>query len=323
MWVSNSVNDGLKIFYIKWVGSGEPRFYPAHGDSDESYDTIDGHFVRCDKWIYKSENYGEKTQMWLTLEDQGIIYQIRASMTWLTRSIVNSLCSRTEIWYIKIKLKGWKTEKDGKTYNDNKAFINDDKNELLRWKYGWDTLSPLIETETTREGTKRYFDKVDDLLFWDVALVKPIEHEDKKFWEDKVDSVKKDLTPDSKKEKAKEALQGNIWPISTDQKWQIEKLVKILQRDNMDLGEYLKKKWLNMFTHMLNSAEAYKVIEDLVSMIMWSQVRLTLDGEDQKYVEDIWSKPQDTNIPTDAIASVERKLDQVAKNDDGLDDLPF
>lgn len=147
----------------------------------EIFDSYEGNFVKVEKGTWKSEEYGEKTQMLIHFTaDNGDEETLKCNVSSITRQLMNKLASVKEIGKLKLVL-GATTADDGKVYPRVSVQVDGRKISKDEIAIPREEQDKLVEKEETKKGTNYYYDKLDDKLFELCEKITPKETEDEKF----------------------------------------------------------------------------------------------------------------------------------------------
>lgn len=147
----------------------------------EIFDSYEGNFVKVEKGTWKSEEYGEKTQMLIHFTaDSGDEEILKCNVSSITRQLMNKLASVKEVGKLKLVL-GATTADDGKVYPRISVQVDGRKISKDEIAIPREEQDKLVEKEETKKGTNYYYDKLDDKLFELCEKITPKETEDEKF----------------------------------------------------------------------------------------------------------------------------------------------
>lgn len=147
----------------------------------EIFDSYEGNFVKVEKGTWKSEEYGEKTQMLIHFTaDNGDEEILKCNVSSITRQLMNKLASVKEVGKLKLVL-GATTADDGKVYPRVSVQVDGRKISKDEIAIPREEQDKLVEKEETKKGTNYYYDKLDDKLFELCEKITPKETEDEKF----------------------------------------------------------------------------------------------------------------------------------------------
>lgn len=147
----------------------------------EIFDSYEGNFVKVEKGTWKSEEYGEKTQMLIHFTaDNGDEEILKCNVSSITRQLMNKLASVKEVGKLKLVL-GATTADDGKVYPRISVQVDGRKISKEEIAIPREEQEKLVEKEETKKGTNYYYDKLDDKLFELCEKITPKETEDEKF----------------------------------------------------------------------------------------------------------------------------------------------
>lgn len=147
----------------------------------EIFDSYEGNFVKVEKGTWKSEEYGEKTQMLIHFTaDNGDEEILKCNVSSITRQLMNKLASVKEVGKLKLVL-GATTADDGKVYPRVSVQVDGRKISKDEIAIPREEQEKLVEKEETKKGTNYYYDKLDDKLFELCEKITPKETEDEKF----------------------------------------------------------------------------------------------------------------------------------------------
>lgn len=147
----------------------------------EIFDSYEGNFVKVEKGVWKSEEYGEKTQMLIHFTaDNGDEEILKCNVSSITRQLMNKLASVKEVGKLKLVL-GATTADDGKVYPRVSVQVDGRKISKDEIAIPREEQDKLVEKEETKKGTNYYYDKLDDKLFELCEKITPKETEDEKF----------------------------------------------------------------------------------------------------------------------------------------------
>lgn len=147
----------------------------------EIFDSYEGNFVKVEKGTWKSEEYGEKTQMLIHFTaDNGDEETLKCNVSSITRQLMNKLASVKEVGKLKLVL-GATTADDGKVYPRISVQVDGRKISKDEIAIPREEQEKLVEKEETKKGTNYYYDKLDDKLFELCEKITPKETEDEKF----------------------------------------------------------------------------------------------------------------------------------------------
>ena len=147
----------------------------------EIFDSYEGNFVKVEKGVWKSEEYGEKTQMLIHFTaDNGDEEILKCNVSSITRQLMNKLASIKEVGKLKLVL-GATTADDGKVYPRVSVQVDGRKIPKEEIAIPREEQDKLVEKEETKKGTNYYYDKLDDKLFELCEKITPKETEDEKF----------------------------------------------------------------------------------------------------------------------------------------------
>ena len=190
-WVTRKI-DGLKK---EDLSSGQlpyfaetkvKRIVDKDGKSDqrgvEIFPAYEGNFVKLEKGVWKSEEYGEKTQMLIHFTmDNGEQEVLKCNVSSITRQLMNKLASVKEVGKLKLVL-GASVADDGKVYPRISVQVDGEKIKKEDCAISREEQDKLVEVFTDPKGKKTYYyDKLDDKLFELCEKITPIEKEDEKF----------------------------------------------------------------------------------------------------------------------------------------------
>lgn len=147
----------------------------------EIFDSYEGNFVKVEKGTWKSEEYGDKTQMLIHfIGDNGEEETLKCNVSSITRQLMNKLASVKEVGKLKLVL-GATTADDGKVYPRVSVQVDGKKISKDEIAIPREEQDKLVEKEETKKGTNYYYDKLDDKLFELCEKITPKETEDEKF----------------------------------------------------------------------------------------------------------------------------------------------
>lgn len=147
----------------------------------EIFDSYEGNFVKVEKGVWKSEEYGDKTQMLIHFTaDNGDEETLKCNVSSITRQLMNKLASVKEVGKLKLVL-GATTADDGKVYPRVSVQVDGRKIPKEEIAIPREEQDKLVEKEETKKGTNYYYDKLDDKLFELCEKITPKETEDEKF----------------------------------------------------------------------------------------------------------------------------------------------
>ncbi len=147
----------------------------------EIFDSYEGNFVKVEKGTWKSEEYGDKTQMLIHfIGDNGEEETLKCNVSSITRQLMNKLAPVKEVGKLKLVL-GATTTDDGKVYPRVSVQVDGRKISKDEIAIPREEQDKLVEKEETKKGTNYYYDKLDDKLFELCEKITPKETEDEKF----------------------------------------------------------------------------------------------------------------------------------------------